>query len=406
MDVLGLHVGAPPALGGHAGAGLLGAPQLAAPLVPDGQPSAARMAVLVGARPNLPKASILVKALVQAGLPFSVVHSGQHPPALGACVAAELGVPIDLQLSPCTGGSDPERVAALTAALGPVLMPERFSAVFVMGDVNTTLVGALVAGRQRLPVIHLEAGLRCGDECDPEELNRKWVTQCASIHLPSTVRAYGNLRAEGISADRIHFVGNSMAEAFLTRAGQRARSEVMERLGLKRGFVLFTVHKTPTVADAGWLEQLMGCVASLQRRVIFPCHPSLRRRWPQLLERSRSLGFQVIEPQPYDDLGRLVQESGCVVTDSAGLQEETTVAGVPCVTIGAPTARPETCEEGTNVFVGFNLDACARGAQEALTGLRLVRRPLGWDDRVSDRIVEALPAVMRVAREKAEVTGR
>jgi UDP-N-acetylglucosamine 2-epimerase len=133
----------------------------------------------------------------------------RRPPVLGASLAAELQVPIDVQLAPSTEGSDSERVAALTAALGPVLVPERFTAVFVMGDVNTTLTGALTAARQGLPVIHLEAGLRCGDEHDPEEVNRKVVTQCASVHLASTVRAYGNLRAEGVADERIYFVGNS-----------------------------------------------------------------------------------------------------------------------------------------------------------------------------------------------------
>ena len=356
----------------------------------------ARIGVLTGARPNLPKAATLLRGLRAAGLEPTLIHSGQHPAALGADFASALGLSVDVQLPgpPADAVSDTARLGAMVVKLGEELTADRYDAVVVIGDVNTAVAGALAAKRNGLRVIHLEAGLRSGRNDDPEEINRRAITALADFHLPSTVQAADNLRSQGIPSSAIALIGNTMAETFLLRAAGRRRSEVLERLGLSGRHVLLTVHKPPTVADPVWLRRAIRIVSSASQQVVFPMHPSLVSRHPALSRVADECGILVTEPLPYDDLGRLTETAACVVTDSAGLQEESTIAGVPCVTVGMHTARPETCDVGTNRFVGFDLNACRAEISIAQAELISPQRPALWDAAVSLRITSAVPKIL------------
>ena len=359
----------------------------------------ARIAVVTGARPNIPKAVTVLCGLRFVGLDPVLIHSGQHPSLLGVDFASALGLTIDVQLpGPRARASGTARMAAMIEQLGDALTIDRYDAVIVMGDVSTTVAAALAAKQNGLRVTHLEAGLRSREADDPEEVNRRQITALSDLHLPSTVEAANNLRREGIPSDAIVPVGNAMVETFLRRGAERGGSDVLRQLGLPGGHVLLTIHKPPTLADPKWLRRAVLTVSSASRPVVFPMHPSLEIRLPDLRRMAEQAGIIVTGPLPYDDLGRLMETASCVVTDSAGLQEESTIAGVRCVTFGIPTARPETCTTGTNRFTGFDLEACRAAIGAAQTEILAPQRPALWDASVSLRISQAVPKILGIGQ--------
>jgi UDP-N-acetylglucosamine 2-epimerase (non-hydrolysing) len=261
----------------------------------------------------------------------------------------------------------------------------------VMGDVNTTVAAALVASRKGLPVVHLEAGLR-SHNWDPEEINRKVITSCSSYHLAPSRYAVRNLMEEGVKENSIFLVGNSMAEAFIHHAEVRRESSILTELGLNpREYVLFTAHKSANLTNFNWLNTLLE-VLSTEAHVVFPCHPHTRRLLAKNPLPTTVLdNLVLLDPLSYADFGRLLECSRLVITDSAGAQEESTVAGVPCITIGYETARPETIYEGTNTLVGYDLKLCTELVQNPHCSRTV---PEYWDTDVSKRISKAMDYIL------------
>jgi UDP-N-acetylglucosamine 2-epimerase (non-hydrolysing) len=355
-------------------------------------------AVFMGARPNAPKAWTVCRGLADVldhrgrPLEFKVVHSGQHYDALlGEGFARDLRVQIDVSLGVGPQPSDGKQLAALMESCDGALERLQPSCVIVMGDVNTTVAAALVAARRGIPVIHVEAGLR-SRRWDPEEINRRAITACSLYHFaPSTV-AVQNLLAEGVSAESVHLVGNTMAETFLLHSDNRKESAYPAALGLERQeYVLFTVHKTANIGRISWVYEVIRGLAAAGP-TIFSCHPHTERVLADAgLEVAGVDNLVLTNPLAYHDFGRLLEDARCVVTDSAGLQEESTVAGVPCVTLGEESARPETVSTGTNIIAGYNTNAILDLASSHKPPSR---RPEYWDHHVSKRIRKAMSEVL------------
>jgi UDP-N-acetylglucosamine 2-epimerase (non-hydrolysing) len=315
----------------------------------------------------------------------------------------DLGLPMpDVSLE-VGSGSHAEQTARIMVEFEKVLLRERPDLTLVVGDVNSTIACALTSVKLGIPVAHVEAGLRSYDRTMPEEVNRV-LTDAISDFLFTTERgAEVNLRREGISEDRIFFVGNVMIDSLLKHTRQAESSTVLEDLNLApRGYALMTLHRPSNVDDRSSLERVLLAIASIQVRlpVVWPVHPRTRAKLAEwgLGERQGppakgNLGLRMVEPQGYLNFLRLMENARLVLTDSGGIQEETTVLGVPCLTMRENTERPVTLEEGTNVLVGTDTGTIVREAMRVLDGqARPGTRPELWDGKAASRIVDILVA--------------
>lgn len=357
------------------------------------------IAIVAGVRPNIPKVWTLLRGLrllADTGeqvpkFEHVIVHTGQHyDDELGEPFARQFGIDIDVNLGE-PGQAGGKRLSDLMERIDECFGRLQPDIVIVMGDVNSTVAAAAAAARREIPVVHLEAGLRSGGR-DLEEINRKLITASSVVHLASSRLALRNLLAEGVPRRRIHVVGNTLAEAFLSHRSQRNRSGTLIENGLERGqYVCFTAHKPETLSRLLWLTELLAKIGR-QCQVVFPAHPRTRKAFAEAgIDITAIPGVQVIGPQPYAAIGTLIQHSRLVVTDSSGLQEESTIAGVPCVTISDRTARPETVLSGTNTIVGYDIDTCLSAVS---TPPDKTGQPEFWDDKVSTRIASALRCAM------------
>jgi UDP-N-acetylglucosamine 2-epimerase (non-hydrolysing) len=369
--------------------------------------------VVVGARPNFMKAASIVQAAGRAGLGYSLVHTGQHyDEELSRVFFDELELPApDVHLG-VGSGSHAAQTARIMVEFERELFRINPSVVAVVGDVNSTLACSLVAVKERYPVAHVEAGLRCYDASMPEEINRR-LTDHVSAYLYTTSRdADENLLAEGIPADRIHFVGNTMVDTLLRfRDAARARRSPA-RLGLEgRDYVVVTLHRPENVDDYESLVPLLEALVLVARcaPVVFPVHPRTRKQFDQHgLEEALAGEPQLMLTKPlgYLDFVGLVADARLVLTDSGGIQEETTMLGVPCLTLRKSTERPVTVTSGTNRVVGNDPE---RIVEESLTvlegGHRPARIPELWDGRAGERIVEHLLGELRTGLPAAFSVG-
>jgi len=262
-------------------------------------------------------------------------------------------------------------------------------AVVVQGDTNATLAGALAASRLGLPLAHVEAGLRSFDPTMPEEVNRRLTDALADRLFASEESAVQNLLREGVPGARIALVGNVMIDTLLRFQAQAAESDVLDRLGLEpQGYAVLTLHRPSTVDDPDRLQALLGAIAGVSRRlpVVFPAHPRTRGR----LAGSTS-GIRTIDPLGYLDFLRLQSQARLVLTDSGGVQEETTVLGVPCLTLRDRTERPVTVTHGTNRVIGTDPAAVAHACEEVLAAPRPAPlRPPLWDGGAAVRVLDQL----------------
>lgn len=347
---------------------------------------------VVGARPNFPKLAPVHRALRAAGVEQVVIHTGQHyDEALSAAFFRDLGIPApDLDLA-VGSASHAVQTARIMERFEPVLTAHAPDWLLVYGDVNSTLAAAVVAAKLGIAVAHVEAGLRSGDLRMPEEINRIVTDRLANLLLTPSRDADATLRAEGEPESEIEFVGNVMIDS-LFFALERARSlAYSESVGLQRGqAIVVTLHRPSNVDDASRLAELCMTLRRLAERhpVIFPAHPRTRQR----IEAARLElgGVKVLPPVGYLEMVDLVENARAVVTDSGGLQEETTALGVPCFTLRENTERPVTITEGTNQLVRSvaALFAMVDGAAP-VSG---ARRPEGWDGAAAERIRDALMA--------------
>jgi UDP-N-acetylglucosamine 2-epimerase (non-hydrolysing) len=358
--------------------------------------------LVAGARPNFMKIAPLVRALRADGrLDWRLVHTGQHYDRdMSDVFFEELGLPAPDVHFNCGGGSHATQTARIMEAFESHCAATRPDAVLVVGDVNSTLACAIVARKAAIPVAHVEAGLRSGDWTMPEEVNRVATDAISNWHFATEPAAVFNLRREGHAEGDIHHVGHVMVDNVMHQArvlagmdrNSLASEAVKRRLGEPYGVV--TLHRPSNVDDPRSLARLLAALYHVagELPLVFPVHPRTRAQ-------IESLGvmlaprIHLMTPQPYMSFLNLWKDAALVLTDSGGLQEETTALGVPCLTLRDNTERPITVEEGSNQLAGTDP---ARIEQLAFATLRhggkRGRRPLLWDGRAAERIVQALAA--------------
>jgi UDP-N-acetylglucosamine 2-epimerase (non-hydrolysing) len=361
---------------------------------------------VAGARPNFMKLAPVMRALRARGVETPFVHTGQHyDPGLSGTFIEQLDLPEPVFLG-VGSGSHAVQTARAMEGLEPFIVSEHPDLVLVVGDVNSTLAAALVCAKLMVPVAHVEAGLRSFDRTMPEEINRVLTDQISELLLTTSPEAEGNLVREGVDVERIHFVGNPMIDSLEWHRAQADASDVLSRLGLEpRHYALVTLHRPSNVDDADSLAGILNALNDVAREVpvLFPAHPrtlamiakfGLEDRVTTSGEASGNSGrITCIEPVAYLDFVRLMSEASVVITDSGGVQEETTVLGIPCLTVRPNTERPITIEMGTNQLVGVEPDAIRAAALEALSAPPAEpRRPPLWDGRAGERIADVIVA--------------
>ena len=348
---------------------------------------------VVGARPNFMKIAPLMAELAYRGVKQRLVHTGQHyDEQMSAAFFEDLGIPepdINLDVG---SGSHAAQTAEIMKLFEPVLLAERPDLFIVVGDVKSTIACALVAAKLNVPVAHVEAGLRSGDRTMPEEINRVLTDQISDLLFTTSPEAKVNLLREGIAPEKIHFVGNIMIDT-LTAQRERARGlDTPARFGVAPGgYALATLHRPSNVDDAGTLGEIFDALAELAESsaVLFPMHPRTRNNALRFGLKRRLGKVQVLEPLGYLEMLGLMDSAKLVLTDSGGIQEETTALGVPCLTLRDSTERPITITEGTNVLVPVRTRA--KILEAAAVGVtRRGRIPEMWDGRTAARIADVL----------------
>jgi UDP-N-acetylglucosamine 2-epimerase (non-hydrolysing) len=356
---------------------------------------------VVGTRPNFVKIAPLLAEMRRRDVRPVLVHTGQHyDREMSDCFLDDLRIPApDFVLNAAPSSS----VAAMSAPLREVMRSESPDVVLVVGDVNSTLAGARAASELGIPVAHVEAGLRSFDPTMPEEANRIATDELSSLLFASEPAAIANLVAEGRPRHRIFLAGNVMIDTLKQFLAAALRSDVLTRLNLAdegeapRRYAVVTLHRAATVDDGAVLRRVWGALEEVAVRlpVIFPAHPrtqaSLRDAGLGSNAPAAARGIRLIGPLPYLDFVRLETAAALVITDSGGVQEETTAMGVPCLTVRNNTERPITVDEGTNQIVGLEPAAIVSAACRVLSGsVKTGRLPKLWDGHSARRIVSTL----------------
>ncbi|HUL49092.1 MAG TPA: UDP-N-acetylglucosamine 2-epimerase (non-hydrolyzing) [Gemmatimonadales bacterium] len=350
---------------------------------------------VVGARPNFMKLAPLVWQLERRpDVRHVIVHTGQHYDAnMSDAFFTNLGIPDPDCTLGVGSGSHAVQTAAIMQRFETICTETRPDCVVVYGDVNSTLAAVLVAAKLRTPVAHVEAGLRSRDRTMPEEINRVVTDQLSDLLFTPSRDADANLRAEGIPAERIRFVGNIMIDSLDRLLPEALRANAAARRGLAaHQYVVVTLHRPSNVDDLPTLCALLQALAQVSEEVpvCFAVHPRTRVRIRNAgLELSPRLMLE--DPLPYPEMLSLVHSAGVVVTDSGGLQEETSYLGVPCLTVRPNTERPVTLTLGTNRLIAPTGASVLRGVRAALDAPRPPRPVIeGWDGRTAERIAAVL----------------
>lgn len=353
-----------------------------------------RIVYVVGTRPNFVKTAPVIGAL-RARLPegrHAIVHTGQHYDRLMSEVfLEELGVPAPDHMLEVGSGSHAAMTARAMERLEPVLLAEEPDLVIVPGDVNSTLAAALTAVKMGIPVAHVESGLRSFDMTMPEEVNRIVADRFSELLFLHSEEAVENLRAEGIPEERMHMVGNTMIDTLVALEGRFREAGAAARLGVEPGsYMLVTLHR-PALVDGPLLPETVERLAALaaEMPVVFPVHPRTRKMMEGLAPDRP--GLLLSEPLGYLDFLSLLADAGAVLTDSGGIQEETTYLGVPCFTLRDNTERPVTVRAGTNTLLGLDPAAIA-GIPAALAERDPTppEPPPLWDGRAAERIADVV----------------
>lgn len=369
-------------------------------------PSMAPVMCIVGARPNFMKMAPILRALAQhqPPIPALLVHTGQHYDTdMSKKLFVDLGLPtpdINLEVG---SGSHAVQTAEVMKRFEPALDEHKPSCVLVVGDVNSTLACTLVAVKKGIPVAHVEAGLRSYDRKMPEEINRLLTDQVADRLYTTERSALANLVREGIAEERVVFAGNVMIDSLeASRPHARSPAETLAAHQLDpaliqhpKGYGVVTLHRPSNVDDAETLKSLLNVLATVAKDLplVFAMHPRTRSNIERfglkdLLDPAR---VAVLPPQGYLEMLGLMGGATLVLTDSGGLQEETTALGVPCLTLRENTERPITVEQGTNTMVGLDREAILRGVAEILAGQgKRGRVPEYWDGHTAERIAADL----------------
>ena len=355
--------------------------------------------LVAGARPNFMKIAPIVRALqADARLSFKIIHTGQHyDREMNEVFFEQLGIPEPDVFMAAGGGSHAQQTAKIMLAFEELCQSERPDAVLVVGDVNSTLACSIVAKKLNIPVAHVEAGLRSGDMTMPEEINRLVTDSISDWFFVTEPSAVSHLQREGKSESAIHYVGHVMVDNVLFQAAKlkdvdASAFEVSAQLPADRRYGVVTLHRPSNVDSAAMMMRIGGALREIAEELplIFPVHPRTRGNLEKF---GIDLGpnVKLVGPQAYMAFLGLWKDAAVVLTDSGGLQEETTALGVPCITIRENTERPVTVDEGSNVLAGTDPVRIVAEARKVLRGEgKQGRRPHLWDGKAAERIVDVL----------------
>lgn len=353
------------------------------------------MLSVVGARPNFMKLAPLARALAErANVEHAIVHTGQHyDPEMSEAFFRDLGIrPPDDNLE-VGSGSHAQQTALIMQRLEAVCLLRRPELVLVYGDVNSTVAAALVAAKLGIKVGHVEAGLRSRDWTMPEEINRVVTDRLADLLFAPSRDAVDNLHAEGTPAERVHMVGNIMIDSLVRSLPAAERLRAPAARGVEPGgYTVVTLHRPANVDDAATLRELLAALSALAADgpVLFPVHPRTSAQIAKLGDARTANGVRLLEPLAYLEMLGLVRDARLVLTDSGGLQEETSYLGIPCVTVRPNTERPITCTHGTNRLAAARCDAIVAAAGVAVTEKRSHQPIERWDGKTAERIVAVI----------------
>lgn len=356
------------------------------------------LTLIAGARPNFMKIAPIIHTIVKAqqsgkNILYRLVHTGQHyDQKMSDTFFTELNIPApDVNLG-CGGGTQAEQTAAIMVAFEKELLVHPTDLVMVVGDVTSTMACSIVAKKLNTKVAHVEAGIRSWDLSMPEEINRMVTDALADYYFTTTELANQNLRNAGAREEQIFFVGNVMIDTLLANQHRFVKPEIFDQLGLKkREYIMLTLHRPANVDEADKLMALMmEIVNNVQGLpVIFPIHPRTAKIFTDLGIEAQNL--HIVDPMGYLEFNYMVQHSKAVITDSGGITEETTVMGIPCITLRDNTERPETITIGTNELIGTNPSAIKPALDKLFAGnWKKGSIPELWDGKAAERIVEKL----------------
>ena len=356
---------------------------------------AIRVVAVAGARPNFMKIAPLLREIEsRSNVEAYLVHTGQHyDQAMSENFFSDLRIAqpnLNLEVG---SGTHAEQTAAVLVKMEQVLLAQKPHALLVVGDVNSTLAASLAAVKLGVPIAHVEAGLRSGDREMPEEINRILTDSISTWLFTTEEEATGNLLNEGHTLDQIHHVGNVMIDTLLSNLEEAKRKDTLKRLNLAPNeYGLLTLHRPSNVDDPRVLQGLFEALEKIHKQIpiIFPVHPRTRAAIEEKLGGVKT-SLRLTEPLGYLDFLHLMSEAKLVLTDSGGIQEETTALGVTCLTLRENTERPITVLEGTNTIVGSRPEAILAEAQKALRGDgKFGRTPDLWDGHSAKRIIDIL----------------
>ena len=354
-----------------------------------------RVVLVAGARPNFMKIAPILHEMWRHPHHFQPVfiHTGQHyDDEMSQNILNDLGLPEPDFYLGAGSGSHAVQTSKVMMAFENVVLEDKPDLVVVVGDVNSTLACAIVSSKLHIPVAHVEAGLRSFDRTMPEEVNRVLTDQLSDFLLIPCEDAMDNLVREGVDPAKIHFVGNVMIESLMTYRSKVEDSSVLERFNLtKNDYVLTTLHRPSNVDDEETFRSIMEGMCRIQQDIpiVFPAHPRTQAKMEAFGLKDTNHRLLITESLGYQDFLALEMNARFVITDSGGIQEETTIFGVPCLTVRKNTERPITVTEGTNILVDPSGDAIVEESLKILGGsIKTGRIPRFWDDQVSRRIVK------------------
>ncbi len=352
-----------------------------------------------GARPNFMKVAPIMEAFERAdGVSAVLVHTGQHyDERMSRLFFGQLGIrEPDLNLE-VGSSSHAIQTADVLKRFEPVCVEHRPDWVVVVGDVNSTLACALVASKLGVKIAHVEAGLRSFDRTMPEEINRVLTDTISDALFVTEPSGVENLKREGIADEKVHLVGNVMIDTLLRSRARADESDILERLDLrKRRYAALTLHRPSNVDNKEVFASILGALEEICKKmpVVFPIHPRSRKNLSAMGLQERAEGIAnllLVEPLGYLDFLKIMADAAVVLTDSGGIQEETTILGVPCITLRENTERPITLTQGTNRLTGSNRAAIVAAFRDVSeTPPRVHKRPELWDGKAAERIVRIL----------------
>jgi UDP-N-acetylglucosamine 2-epimerase (non-hydrolysing) len=371
-----------------------------------------KLDIIAGARPNFMKIAPIIREIKNrqnsgANITFRLIHTGQHyDKNMSQTFFDELGIPEpDINLG-AGGGSQAEQTSKIMIEYEKVLIESAPDLCIVVGDVTSTLACSVTAKKMGVKVAHVEAGIRSGDWTMPEEINRVVTDRITDFFFTTTDIANQNLLKEGVPEENIFLVGNTMIDTLLANEDKFSKPGLWNSFGLEKGrYFVMTLHRPANVDEQIKLKKLIDNVvqASGGESIVFPVHPRTRNILDDLDINHKSL--HLVEPLGYLEFIYIVKHARAVITDSGGITEETTVLGVPCLTLRDNTERPETVAAGTNELIGTDPEAVKPAMEHLMNGnWKKGRVPAMWDGKTAERIVDALLELEKKDRLKKQTT--